>query len=197
MKTRKYFPNKRHKTQLQEHESCAVCLEEFHKNQCLRVLPCLHEFHRDCVDPWLLLQQTCPLCKRNVFGDPCGNSWLYSSFKRRKSMKLPWLRLCKWYKTFYIALYLYYSAHPITFVGIKSTLEFKISEQGISCNHVWDSWFIDWHKHDVKYTGYNKSVRLSELFWVIQEIWVSVYFAFCGKTFNGTENLQWLAIYLC
>ncbi|XP_055511813.1 RING finger protein 215 isoform X1 [Leucoraja erinacea] len=74
MKTRKYFPNKRHKTQLQEHESCAVCLEEFHKNQCLRVLPCLHEFHRDCVDPWLLLQQTCPLCKRNVFGDPCGNS---------------------------------------------------------------------------------------------------------------------------
>lgn len=72
----------------------------------------------------------------------------------------------------------------------SSTLEFKISEQGISCNHVWDSWFIDWHKHDVKYTGYNKSVRLSELFWVIQEIWVSVYFAFCGKTFNGTENLQ-------
>ncbi|XP_069789508.1 RING finger protein 215 [Narcine bancroftii] len=74
LKTRKYFPNKRQKTQLQEHESCAVCLEEFHKNQCLRVLPCLHEFHRDCVDPWLLLQQTCPLCKRNVLGDARGNS---------------------------------------------------------------------------------------------------------------------------
>ncbi|XP_062890640.1 RING finger protein 215 [Mobula hypostoma] len=74
LKTRKYFPNKRQKTQSQEHENCAVCLEEFHKNQCLRVLPCLHEFHRDCVDPWLLLQQTCPLCKRNVLGDPYGNS---------------------------------------------------------------------------------------------------------------------------
>ncbi|XP_072349699.1 RING finger protein 215 isoform X1 [Scyliorhinus torazame] len=71
LKTRKYYPNKRRKTQSQELESCAVCLEEFHKNQCLRVLPCLHEFHRDCVDPWLLLQQTCPLCKRHVLGDPC------------------------------------------------------------------------------------------------------------------------------
>uniref|UniRef100_A0AAR2KHR7 RING-type domain-containing protein n=1 Tax=Pygocentrus nattereri TaxID=42514 RepID=A0AAR2KHR7_PYGNA len=51
-----------------ETDSCAVCLEQYNNNQCLRVLPCLHEFHRDCVDPWLLLQQTCPLCKRSVLG---------------------------------------------------------------------------------------------------------------------------------
>ncbi|XP_035385822.1 RING finger protein 215 isoform X2 [Electrophorus electricus] len=50
-------------------DSCAVCLEQYSNNQCLRVLPCLHEFHRDCVDPWLLLQQTCPLCKRSVLGN--------------------------------------------------------------------------------------------------------------------------------
>ncbi|XP_036455076.1 RING finger protein 215 [Colossoma macropomum] len=52
-----------------ETDSCAVCLEQYNNNQCLRVLPCLHEFHRDCVDPWLLLQQTCPLCKRSVLGN--------------------------------------------------------------------------------------------------------------------------------
>uniref|UniRef100_A0A673H1Q1 RING finger protein 215-like n=1 Tax=Sinocyclocheilus rhinocerous TaxID=307959 RepID=A0A673H1Q1_9TELE len=56
-------------TQPVEMDSCAVCLEQYNNNQCLRVLPCLHEFHRDCVDPWLLLQQTCPLCKRSVLGE--------------------------------------------------------------------------------------------------------------------------------
>ncbi|XP_063051727.1 RING finger protein 215 [Engraulis encrasicolus] len=54
-----------------ETDNCAVCLEQYNNNQCLRVLPCRHEFHRDCVDPWLLLQQTCPLCKRSVLGNFC------------------------------------------------------------------------------------------------------------------------------
>nr|XP_040052677.1 RING finger protein 215 isoform X1 [Gasterosteus aculeatus aculeatus] len=49
-----------------ETDNCAVCLEPFNNNQCLRVLPCLHEYHRDCVDPWLLLHHTCPLCKRSI-----------------------------------------------------------------------------------------------------------------------------------
>ncbi|XP_034364745.1 RING finger protein 215 isoform X4 [Arvicanthis niloticus] len=50
-------------------ETCAVCLDYFYNKQWLRVLPCKHEFHRDCVDPWLMLQQTCPLCKFNVLGE--------------------------------------------------------------------------------------------------------------------------------
>ncbi|MBN3309279.1 RN215 protein, partial [Amia calva] len=71
LKTRKYYPPKTRSEQGQagETDNCAVCLEPFSKNQCLRVLPCLHEFHRDCVDPWLLLQQTCPLCKRSILGE--------------------------------------------------------------------------------------------------------------------------------
>ncbi|XP_068995281.1 RING finger protein 215 [Embiotoca jacksoni] len=57
-----------------ETDNCAVCLEPFNNNQCLRVLPCLHEYHRDCVDPWLLLQQTCPLCKRSILSSVCRDS---------------------------------------------------------------------------------------------------------------------------
>ncbi|KAM9811226.1 RING finger protein 215 [Neosynchiropus ocellatus] len=54
-----------------EADNCAVCLEPFNNNQCLRVLPCLHEYHQDCVDPWLLLQHTCPLCKRSILSSVC------------------------------------------------------------------------------------------------------------------------------
>ncbi|KAL6114877.1 rnf215 [Pungitius sinensis] len=55
-----------------ETDNCAVCLEPFNNNQCLRVLPCLHEYHRDCVDPWLLQHHTCPLCKRSILGESRG-----------------------------------------------------------------------------------------------------------------------------
>ncbi|XP_072243418.1 RING finger protein 215 [Leuresthes tenuis] len=57
-----------------ETDNCAVCLEPFNNNQCLRVLPCLHEYHRDCVDPWLLLHHTCPLCKRSILSSICKDS---------------------------------------------------------------------------------------------------------------------------
>ncbi|XP_050012636.1 E3 ubiquitin-protein ligase RNF43 isoform X2 [Alexandromys fortis] len=45
---------------------CAICLEEFSEGQELRVISCLHEFHRTCVDPWLHQHQTCPLCMFNI-----------------------------------------------------------------------------------------------------------------------------------
>ncbi|XP_019744080.1 RING finger protein 215 isoform X1 [Hippocampus comes] len=59
---------RRPKVRRGETDNCAVCLEPFNHNQCLRVLPCRHEYHRDCVDPWLLLRYTCPLCKRSILG---------------------------------------------------------------------------------------------------------------------------------
>ncbi|XP_067866354.1 E3 ubiquitin-protein ligase RNF43 isoform X2 [Heterodontus francisci] len=47
---------------------CAVCLEEFADGQDLRIISCLHEFHKECVDPWLLQHRTCPLCMYNIIG---------------------------------------------------------------------------------------------------------------------------------
>ncbi|XP_067113331.1 E3 ubiquitin-protein ligase RNF43 [Osmerus mordax] len=47
---------------------CAICLEEFLDGQDLRIISCRHEFHKECVDPWLLQHRTCPLCMHNIMG---------------------------------------------------------------------------------------------------------------------------------
>lgn len=47
-----------------ETPGCSICTEDFEKGQDLRVLPCNHKFHPECVDPWLLnVSGTCPLCR--------------------------------------------------------------------------------------------------------------------------------------
>ncbi|KPP58109.1 E3 ubiquitin-protein ligase RNF43-like [Scleropages formosus] len=48
---------------------CAICLEEFLDGQNLRIISCSHEFHKECVDPWLLQHRTCPLCMHNIMGN--------------------------------------------------------------------------------------------------------------------------------
>jgi len=50
----------------EEEEPCAICLEPLETGVEVRVLWCKHLFHVDCIDPWLLNRQTCPLCKDNV-----------------------------------------------------------------------------------------------------------------------------------
>lgn len=41
---------------------CPICTDDFVKGQDLRVLPCNHMFHPECIDPWLVnVSGTCPL----------------------------------------------------------------------------------------------------------------------------------------
>lgn len=45
---------------------CCICLAKYANNDELRELPCSHFFHKECVDKWLKINASCPLCKGDV-----------------------------------------------------------------------------------------------------------------------------------
>jgi len=46
---------------------CAICLEDYEAGTEVRHLPCNHEFHPGCIDPWLTSHtRYCPVCKMDV-----------------------------------------------------------------------------------------------------------------------------------
>uniref|UniRef100_A0A7C9CPN3 RING-type domain-containing protein n=2 Tax=Opuntia streptacantha TaxID=393608 RepID=A0A7C9CPN3_OPUST len=50
----------------QEDAVCCICLAQYVDDDELRELPCSHLFHSECVDKWLKINASCPLCKLEV-----------------------------------------------------------------------------------------------------------------------------------
>lgn len=48
-------------------EQCAICVSEYQSDEIITTLPCNHEFHKNCVDPWLLEKGLCPICRFEIF----------------------------------------------------------------------------------------------------------------------------------
>lgn len=50
---------------------CSICLADYKNSDLLRLLPdCGHLFHLKCVDPWLQLHPTCPVCRTSPLPTP-------------------------------------------------------------------------------------------------------------------------------
>ena len=45
---------------------CPICLEDFLPGAVLRCMDCTHTFHKPCLDRWLTMKATCPICQRTV-----------------------------------------------------------------------------------------------------------------------------------
>ncbi|KAA8539069.1 hypothetical protein F0562_025761 [Nyssa sinensis] len=51
--------------------ACSICLADYKDSDMLRLLPdCGHLFHLKCVDLWLKLHPTCPICRNLPLATP-------------------------------------------------------------------------------------------------------------------------------
>ncbi|KAI1312619.1 E3 ubiquitin-protein ligase znrf3 [Mortierella claussenii] len=56
--------------EIEREETCSICLSEYVLDDRIRLLPCGHEYHTECVDVWLCRKSThCPLCKYDLLND--------------------------------------------------------------------------------------------------------------------------------
>ena len=45
---------------------CLVCQFQYEEGETIRVLPCGHMFHDECVDQWLSTKDHCPYCRQSI-----------------------------------------------------------------------------------------------------------------------------------
>ncbi|CAN8010256.1 unnamed protein product [Ixodes pacificus] len=49
-----------------KNRECVICMGEFAMGDAVRFLPCMHIYHTDCIDDWLMRSFTCPSCMEPV-----------------------------------------------------------------------------------------------------------------------------------
>lgn len=49
-----------------KNRECVICMVEFVNGDKVRYLPCMHTYHTECIDDWLMRSFTCPSCMEPV-----------------------------------------------------------------------------------------------------------------------------------
>ena len=76
---------------------------EFNVGDRVRYLPCMHTYHMECIDDWLMRSFTCPSCMEPVDAALLGNETIWrfyfycfaiTNYARIRFYKLQWLTEC-------------------------------------------------------------------------------------------------------
>jgi len=66
LRTRKFVANSGD-IEIGEMQRCVICLQDYKQDEEIKTLPCGHEYHSRCVDPWLARHnRTCPTCRHDI-----------------------------------------------------------------------------------------------------------------------------------
>lgn len=63
--------NRRH---LDDDPQCAVCKDKFELGAEAREMPCKHLYHTDCIIPWLVQHNSCPVCRHPLPSQRSGST---------------------------------------------------------------------------------------------------------------------------
>jgi hypothetical protein len=47
-------------------QPCHICFSEYEVQEEVMTLPCLHQYHEECANKWLITKPTCPICLLRV-----------------------------------------------------------------------------------------------------------------------------------
>lgn len=60
----------RTKFKLGENEKCCVCLSRYREGEEINILPCMHKFHKECIEKWFgVCKKNCPICRFSMEKD--------------------------------------------------------------------------------------------------------------------------------
>ncbi|KAJ2766474.1 hypothetical protein IWQ57_004345, partial [Coemansia nantahalensis] len=49
---------------------CGICMDEYSAGDMVLTLPCKHLYHEECIDHWLKMNGTCPICRTRIDDKP-------------------------------------------------------------------------------------------------------------------------------